>query len=66
MKIGNATVYVLYSYEDEEVKDVFGTLEKAQAWVDHNRAGNEDDIRFYRFDVDLTVKLKGEIEEVSE
>lgn len=65
MKIGNATVYVLYSYEDEEVKDVFGSLEKAQAWVDQNRAGNEEDIRFYRFDVDLTIKLKGEIEEVT-
>jgi hypothetical protein len=39
------TVYVLYCYEDQEVKDVFGSLKEAQEWVVENRSDREDMVK---------------------
>lgn len=35
-------VYVIQSYEDNEVKGVFSTMELAQSWVEENRADREE------------------------
>ena len=29
----NVDIYILYSYEDQEVKDAFGTEEEANNWI---------------------------------
>ena len=48
-------IYVLYSYEDQEVKDAFGTEEEANNWIKENRKNNEDDIKIDVITVSIDV-----------
>lgn len=50
------TVYTIYSYEDQEIKDVFATAEEASRWVSENRKGNEEDCHIEEWPVDFTKK----------
>lgn len=37
-------VFTLYSYEDNEIKDVVASIDEAHEWIAENRDGNEEDI----------------------
>ncbi|WP_270790235.1 hypothetical protein [Enterococcus diestrammenae] len=47
-------VYTIYSYEDQEIKDVFSTFDEAKAWVKENREDREDDCRIQKWCVNIT------------
>ena len=38
-------VYTVYSYEDQEIKDIFESKVAANQWVSENREGNEEDCK---------------------
>lgn len=46
------TVYTLFSYEDYELKSVTSSKECAEAWIEENRLGNEEDIRMESWEVE--------------
>lgn len=46
-------VFTIFSYEDNEVKDVVATHKEAKEWVLENREGNEDDCRIEEWNVDF-------------
>lgn len=47
-------VYTIYSYEDQEIKDVFSTIGEAEDWIKENREDREDDIRIQKWRVNVT------------
>lgn len=47
-------VYTIYSYEDQEIKDVFSTIDEAKEWVKENREDREDDCRIQKWRVNTT------------
>ena len=49
-------VYTVYSYEDEEIKDVFESMRAANQWVSENRSGNEEDCKIEYWIVQKEVK----------
>lgn len=56
-------VYVIQSYEDNEVKGVFSTMELAQSWMKENRADREEDCQIsvhdiqYKYGADTEINL---------
>lgn len=49
-------VYIIYSYQDREVKEVVSTLNLANQWVSENREGNEEDCKIEYWVVQKEVK----------
>lgn len=47
-------VYTVYSYEDQEIKEVFATAKEASEWVSANRKGREGDCYIEQWPVDFT------------
>lgn len=53
MAIKTTKVYTVFSYEDNEVKDVFSSLEDAKEWIQENRSNREDDVRIEEWVIDI-------------
>lgn len=53
MAIATTKVYTVFSYEDNEVKDVFSSLEDAKEWIQENRSNREDDVRIEEWVIDI-------------
>ena len=49
-------VYTVYSYEDQEIKDIFESKIAANQWVSENREGNEEDCKIEYWIVQKEVK----------
>lgn len=47
----NNKIYTLFSFEDNEIKDVFSSRKEAEEWVSEYRKGREDDIRIEEWTV---------------
>ena len=45
-----------YSYEDQEIKDIFESKRAAEQWVSENREGNEEDCEIDYWIVQKEVK----------
>lgn len=63
MAIKTTKVYTVFSYEDNEVKDVFSSLEDAKEWIQENRSNREDDVRIEEWVIDIELAENGSEDE---
>lgn len=47
--------FTLYSYEDNEIKTVVTTIDKAHEWIAENREDNEEDIWVEKWELEVEI-----------